>query len=74
MAEKNREESVCMLSFRFFSFIRNKTEQMFMLLLHKAYRCDILDTEQMFLVLLHKIKECDILNTEQMFYLKRKSV
>ena len=54
MAEKNREESVCMLSFRFFSFIRNKTEQMFMLLLHKAYRCDILDTEQMFLVLERK--------------------
>lgn len=43
-----------MLSFRFFSFIRNKTEQMFILLLHKAYRCDILDTEQMFLVLERK--------------------
>ena len=54
MAEKNREESVCMLSFRFFSFIRNKTEQMFMLLLHKAYRCDILDAEQMFLALKRK--------------------
>lgn len=51
MAEKNREESVCILSFRFFSFIRNKTEQMFSLLLHKISRCDILDTEQMFCVL-----------------------
>ena len=51
MAEKNREESVCILSFRFFSFIRNKTEQMFSLLLHKISRCDILDAEQMFCIL-----------------------
>ena len=51
MAEKNREESVCILSFRFFSFIRYKIEQMFLLLLHKINRCDILDTEQMFYIL-----------------------